>query len=487
MNKSEIDGSQHRAEPHRSIPRGVRLRKPSVDYTAFQHREEERHYKTPRRIHWDEPIEGVSIYENQGCLSIDEDDVFYRTSLEERNHDDDERNDDYRSFCYDDDRRDAPHDRFHMSHDCRVENDSFIAGPNERVGHNSFIPIRNERVGNDSFIASRNEHVENSNWKGDLQRRGAWQNRRVVAPTREPHIEHGLNYKRPTRILKDHEGQELANRTIRDYLVFRFEQDGPRFSCWWYHLSTMQRTDILNVITQNTIPVVAAKLGEVALLLESGGPRHGARVLTDFSLKNILCPCSCSDEECLLHDYRDQLLHDLHYYVMCWEVAEEVEYQFCVKMVHQGIFPDRSCRDGKIRFVEPPVRVDPLQLHQVLVMQENAPREAMETVFAMVDAGGLREHSPFSYLLLRDSYRLAIYALIMELFDELELGNKEPEMPLARLQGCEYCRQACIATSAIQCPTCTAKWWCGAGCRHASAHGHCCPVGKPTKIRVQFS
>lgn len=422
--------------------------------SRHQQRSEDRPYHIPQHIRRDEPSDyelygsASASYDDVGSRAVDGDDAFYRASFEERNCSgmEDTANTYATNFGGEDD-RDSPYD---------------------------------------SGYSSRSEDVKNNNWKGGLHRRGPLQHRRVAAPTREPHIEQGTRFKRPTRILKDHEGQELANRTIRDYLVFRFEADGPLFSRWWYHLSTMQRTDMLNVITENTIPVIAAKLGQVSLLLESGGPRHGARVLTDFSLKTILCPCSCSDEECLLHDYRDQLLHDLHYYVMCWEVAEETDYQFCVRMVQQGIFPDRSRRDGSIKFMEPPREDDPLQVHQVLVLQENAPRQTMESVLAMVDAGCLKEHSPFTYLLLRDSYRLAIYALVMELFDELELGQK-PEMPLARLQGCEYCRQTCISASAIQCPTCTAKWWCGAGCRHASAHGHSCPVGKPTKIRVQFS
>ncbi|KAI2512468.1 hypothetical protein MHU86_1921 [Fragilaria crotonensis] len=431
VNKSESDGFQHRTrrEPCRNIPRVVTPLKAPVDYNAHKHRSEDRRYQTPPRIHWDEPLVGPLMYENQGSHAMDEDAAFYRESFEERNHRDDEEIDDaYPPYFDDDDPRDAPHDRFHMSHDdygvqddnnfilrrnarveeerfiasrnarakndnfnasrntraehdnyisrrnSRVEDDNFAANRNSRVEDDNFIARRSSHVEDDGFIANRNSHVESNNWKGGNERRGVWLNRRIVPPKREPHIGHGLNFTRPTRILKDHEGQELANRTIRDYLVFRFEEDGPRFSCWWYHLSTVQRTDILNVITQNTIPVVPAKLPDIALLLKSGGPRHGARVLTDFSLKTILCPCSCSDEECLQHDYRDQLLHDLHYYVMCWDVAEEMEYQFCVKMVHQGMFPDRSCRDGMIKFVEPPMDDDPLQLHQVVVMNENAPR-----------------------------------------------------------------------------------------------------------------
>ena len=185
-----------------------------------------------------------------------------------------------------------------------------------------------------------------------------------------------------------------------------------------------------------------------------------------------------------MHDYRDQLLHDLHYYIMCWEVAEEMDYRFCMKMFEQGIFPDRS-QDSVVKFLEPPHENDPLQVHRVLVVTENTPGDAVQNILALVDSGYMKEQVPFSYFLLRDSYRLAIYALLVELFDELELGI-QPAMPLARLQGCEYCRRNCQASSAVECEVCNAKWWCCDGCRNASSHGRRCPIGKPTKIRVQF-
>ena len=161
-------------------------------------------------------------------------------------------------------------------------------------------------------------------------------------------------------------------------------------------------------------------------------------------------------------------------------------------MVQDGVFPDRSNPSSsrhtanRYKFMEPPRDHDPLQVHRAWVMKKDAPQRAIDAVWVMVDSGTLKEYVPFSYLLLRDSYRLAIFALIMELFDELEFGL-EPEMPLAKLQGCEHCRHACLDSTAIQCPTCMAKWWCGADCRHSSAHGYCCPTGKPTKLRVQFS
>lgn len=199
--KSESAGSQHRTGPNRSNPRDVKPRKPPVDYSGYPHRSEDRRHQTPRRIHWDEPIEEPLMYRNQESHAVDDDAAFYRASFEERNYRDEEDIDDaYPPYFDYDDRRDAPNGRHHMSsHDYRVDNDSFI-------------PIRSERV-------------ESTNWKGSPQRRGAWLNRRMVPPKREPHIEHGLNFKRPTRILKDHEGQELSNRTIRDYLAFRFEED----------------------------------------------------------------------------------------------------------------------------------------------------------------------------------------------------------------------------------------------------------------------
>lgn len=317
------------------------------------------------------------------------------------------------------------------------------------------------------------------------EKQAASPSRRVPPRGRnERTMDHSMKVERPQKPLKDYEGQELANQSIRDYLVFRFEECGSHFSRWWYHLSTIQRTDMINLITQGTAPLIAAPLSQVANMLESGGPRYGARVLTDFSLKNILGPCSCSEEDCLIHDYRDQLLHDLHYYIMCWEVADEVDYRFCVKMFEQGIFPDRS-QDSIIKFLEPPHKRDPLQVHRVLVVTENTPRDTVQEMLALVDSGYMKEQVPFSYFLLRDSYRLAIYALLMELFDELELGI-EPAMPLARLQGCEYCRRKCQGTTAVECELCNAKWWCCAGCRNASSHGRRCPIGKPTKIRVQF-
>jgi hypothetical protein len=309
--------------------------------------------------------------------------------------------------------------------------------------------------------------------------------RRVSPVARnDRHMDHSMKVDRPERPLRDYEGQELANQSIRDYLVYRFEESGSHFSRWWYHLSTIQRTDMINLITQGTAPLIAAPLSQISNMLESGGPRYGARVLTNFSLKNILGPCSCSEEDCLMHDYRDQLLHDLHYYIMCWDVADEMDYRFCVKMFDQGIFPDRS-QDSVVKFLEPPQQHDPLQVHRVVIVTENTPRETVQEILALVDSGYMKEQVPFSYFLLRDSYRLAIYALLVELFDELELGI-QPAMPLARLQGCEYCRRTCQGPAAIECDLCQAKWWCCTGCRNVSAHGRRCPIGKPTKIRVQF-
>ena len=366
----------------------------------------------------------------------------------------------------------------------RDRNGSFLdeRSLGQDIGYESFLDGRSlERDG--SYASVHDEPIHTGKRTDD--NRAIPPDRRTQAPHREPDIENGMHTMKPRQPLKDHEGQELANQRIRDYLVSRCEKIGPQFSRWWYHLPTKQRTDLLNQITQNTIPVTAASLSQVSTMLDSGGPRYGARVLTDFSLKTILAPCNCEEEGCLMHDYRDQLLHDLYYYVMCWEVAEDADYKFCVGMVDEGLFPDRTT-DGNLKFMELPLDDDRPKVHRLLVMPDPAPPEAIESVLAMVDAGYIKEQLPFSYFLLRDSYRLAVYALLMELFDELELG-KTPEIPLARLQGCEYCRQTCQETTAVMCQGCTSKWWCCVGCRKASSHGRQCPIGKPTKIRVQFS
>lgn len=306
-------------------------------------------------------------------------------------------------------------------------------------------------------------------------------------PRREPDIENkvALSQRRtPQRPLKNHEGQELANNRIRDYLILRCEDHGSHFSKWWYQLSTRQRTELLNGITDGTIPMIAASLGKVSNMLQAGGPKFGARVLTDFSLRTILAPCDCENGACAMHDYRDQLLHDIHYYVMCWDIAESADYQFCASMVDKGIFPVRTT-DSELKFMEPPDNEFSEKVHRLVQLTTPAPPAALESVRTMVENGYLKEHVPFSYFLLRDSYRLAIYSLLFEQFDQLELGVPTP-MPLSRLQGCEYCLQTCEEEIALMCDICTSKWWCCLGCMKASHHGRRCPVGQPIRMGVRF-
>jgi hypothetical protein len=305
-------------------------------------------------------------------------------------------------------------------------------------------------------------------------------------PYRQPRIETkvGLTHRRtPRNPLKNYEGQELANRRIRDYLIVRCEDHGSLFSKWWYQLPTKQRTEILNTITNGTVPMTAASLGMVSNMLQAGDPKFGARVLTDFSLGAILGPCDCENDACAMHDYRDQLLHDLHHYIMCWDIAESVDYQFCVSMVEKGVFPLR--RNDHLKFMELPAQDSRHSTHRVLQMASPTPPAALASIHAMVRNGYLKEQVPFSYFLLRDSYRLAIYALLFEHFDRVSLGVST-SMPLSRLQGCEGCLQSCVEEMAVMCDMCNSKWWCCVDCRDASEHGRRCPVGHSFSMSVRF-
>jgi hypothetical protein len=250
-------------------------------------------------------------------------------------------------------------------------------------------------------------------------------------------------------------------------------------------MTSEKKTEALNMITHGTIPAQPASLMSTANMLATDDPNYAARVLIHFSLEKMLSECDCTSAKRIGHDYHDELIHQLHYYLLYWELTgEQNDYNFCVSMVEQNVFPNKN--QGRPMYLKPPRHDDHVQVHKCVKIKHSAPTEAVISIKKMVSQGKLKEKVPFEYVLARDSFRLRIYALLFELYDKTQL-RVPVVMPIGRLKGCEHCRQNCSEEIAIMCQVCTTTWWCCAGCKKYSSHGARCPVGHQSDSTVLFS
>ena len=272
---------------------------------------------------------------------------------------------------------------------------------------------------------------------------------------------------------------ELANSRMRNYLVGRFRDQGSLYARWWHdEMSDERKKDMLNSITKNTIPVKPVSPTRTRQLLKTGQPRYAAYVLTDCCLENILSHCDCQN-----HGYQDRLLHDMRHYLL-GEQIESIEHVLCISMVLQGVLPSKDDREP--RFLRPPNDSDTIKAHQYLHVKGQLHKEAIDSIKKTGRVPlHLKEQLPFEYCLQRDWFRLSIYCLLFEHFDELD-RQVAVVMPLARLRGCEFCNQSCEEDVAIQCQACKINWWCCQGCKNVSIHGRECPIGQPTDMAVLF-
>lgn len=79
---------------------------------------------------------------------------------------------------------------------------------------------------------------------------------------------------RPQQPMDEGPGQELACHRIRVYLVNKYEDHGAHLSRWWHALSRIDKTGVINKITDNTLLTHATSPSETASMLRPGKPEY---------------------------------------------------------------------------------------------------------------------------------------------------------------------------------------------------------------------